>query len=216
MTCILRPQETTAATYAPAAPTLNAFKRAALERNGFLLVDIAPTDPEFQRLIQDLRIPHYNHPQYPLVIERVYNPKLEAAYAARVEDIARRRGMKGVPQRFPMLHGTTEPALNNIMAEGFKPEYNHRSAYGKGTYFATHYGISSGYSHNDSYGYKIMFVCKVIEGVTKVGSSNEAPDTRVMDSFTNGADILVSPYPDGAVPIYVVRWYREVPRALHR
>ena len=198
---------------APAtAPPLNAFKRAALELHGYLLVDIAPTDPDFQRLIKELRIPHYNHPSYPLIIERVYNPKLEAAYERRVAAIQKQRGLAIVPQRFPMLHGTTEPALNSIMREGFNPSYNHRSAFGKGTYFAADYSTSSGYSHDDSYGYKIMFVCKVIEGVTKLGKANEVPDTHVMDSFTNGSTILVSPYADGAVPIYVVRWYHHVPK----
>lgn len=192
-------------------PPLTAFKRAALATHGFLLVDVAPTEPEFAAVLAHLGLPITGHPSYPTIVERVYNPRLEAAFDARVAEITERRGIPPAIQ-FPMFHGTTETALNSIMREGFDPTKNRVSAYGCGTYFARDYALSSEYSRLDQHGYKIMFACKVIKGVSDVGSPNRPWDTKKWDSFTGGGNaILVSPYPDGAVPLYVVRWYGFVP-----
>lgn len=192
-------------------PPLTAFKRAALADNGFLLVDVAPTEPEFTAVLGRLGLPTTGHPSYPTIVERVYNPRLEAAFDARVAEITKRRGVAPAIQ-FPMFHGTTESALNAIVRDGFDPTKNHTSFYGRGTYFARDYALSSEYSRLDQHGYKIMFACKVIKGVSEEGSPNRPWDTKRWDSFTGGGDsILVSPYPDGAVPLYVVRWYGFVP-----
>lgn len=192
-------------------PQLNAFKRAALEAQGYLLVDVAPTEPEFDEVVRAAGVPNLKHPKYPLIVERVYNPTLEAAFDRRVAAITKQRGQTPY-LRFPMFHGTTEEALNNIMRTGFDPSRNRVSAYGRGTYFARNYTTSRDYSRTDSHGYKIMFVCKVIQGVSGPGRPNEVINTRVYDSHQSACDtILVSPYADGAVPLYVLRFYEFVP-----
>lgn len=192
-------------------PPLTAFKRSALADHGFLLVDVAPTEPEFAAVLSRLGLPTTGHPKYPTIVERVYNPRLEAAFDARVAEIQKRRGTAPAIQ-YPMFHGTTEGALNAIMRNGFDPTMNRVSAYGRGTYFARDYALSAQYSRVDQHGYKIMFACKVIKGISERGAANQDWDTKKWDSFNNGgSDILVSPYPDGAVPLYVVRWYGFVP-----
>lgn len=192
-------------------PPLTAFKRAALQDHGFLLVDVAPTEPEYAAVLARLGLPTPGHPSYPTIVERVYNPSLEAAFEARVAEITKRRGAAPA-LLFPMFHGTTEAALNAIMRTGFDPTKNRVSAYGRGTYFARDYALSAEYSREDQHGYKIMFACKVIKGATELGAHNKEADIKRWDSFTNGCDsIIVSPYPDGAVPLYVVRWYGFVP-----
>jgi hypothetical protein len=195
---------------APKPPTLNAFKHAALKRDGYLLIDVAPTEPEFTEIIQALGIPHTDHPSYPLIIERVYNPALEAAFDAQVAACRAKRGTD--PEiLFPMFHGTTEMALNAIMRNGFDPTMNRVSAWGRGTYFARDYLTSAAYSRDDSYGYKIMFACKVIRGISTIGKCDAVLDTRLCDSFTNGLNIIVSPYPAGGIPLYIIRWFHAVP-----
>lgn len=192
-------------------PPLTAFKRAALEAHGFLLVDVAPTEPEYTAVLARLGLPATGHPSYPTIVERVYNPHLEAAFNTRVAEIEARRGAAPA-LLFPMFHGTTEMALNAIMRGGFDPTMNRMSAYGRGTYFARDYALSADFSRTDQHGYKIMFACKVIKGISDCGTTDRAWDTKKWDSFTNGCDsIIVSPYPDGAVPLYVVRWYGFVP-----
>lgn len=192
-------------------PPLTAFKRAALADHGFLLADVAPTEPEYAAVLKALGLPTTGHPSYPTIVERVYNPYLEKAFAARIVDIEKRRGISP-SLLFPMFHGTTEMALNAIMREGFDPTKNRVSAYGRGTYFARDYALSSEYSRTDQYGYKIMFACKVIKGASEMGAADKICDTTKWDSFANSCDsIVVSPYRDGAVPLYVVRWYGFVP-----
>ena len=192
-------------------PPLTAFKRAALADHGFLLVDVAPTEPEFAAVLARLGLPATGHPSYPTIVERVYNPQLEAAFKARMAEIQKHRGTAPTLV-FPMFHGTTESALNAIMRSGFDPSKNRISAYGRGTYFARDYALSAEYSREDHHGYKIMFACKVIKGVSELGNHNKEANTKLWDSFTNGCDsIIESPYPDGAVPLYVVRWYGFVP-----
>lgn len=192
-------------------PPLTAFKCAALAEHGFLLVDVAPTEPEYAAVLASLGLPFTGHPKYPTIVERVYNPRLEAAFAARVAEIEERRGV-APSLLFPMFHGTTEAALNAIMRNGFDPTMNRTSAYGRGTYFARDYALSANFSRTDQHGYKIMFACKIIKGLSTVGKADQPWDTAKWDSFTNGSDlIVVSPYSDGAVPLYVVRWYGFVP-----
>jgi len=50
-------------------------------------------------------------------------------------------------------------------------------AYGRGTNFARDYALSANYSRLDQHGYKIMFACKVIKGVSERGTENQAWDT---------------------------------------
>lgn len=194
----------------PVLPPLNAFKRKLLDQNGFLLVDVAPTEIEFEQIIGAAGIPRYHHPEYPLMIERVYNPGLEARFEAQAAEIAKKRG-RSATIRWPMYHGTTESALNAIMASGFDPSKNVTSAFGRGTYFAHNLSLSAEYSQKDSYGYRIMFVCKVLEGVSIQGTAKEVLNTRDYDNFT-GPGMLITPYPAGAMPVYVIRWFQEVPR----
>ena len=74
-------------------------------------------------MLSRLGLPATGHPQYPTIVERVYNPRLEAAFDARVAEIQERRGTAPAIQ-FPMFHGTTESALNAIMRNGFDPTMN--------------------------------------------------------------------------------------------
>ena len=87
------------------------------------------------------------------------------------------------------------------------------TAYGQGVYFAINSGYSVGYAAADSQGLRRMFQCRVLRGVTAVGTSSmlsppPRPDGRLpCDSTTNNATnpIMFITYNDSqSYPDYLI------------
>lgn len=106
-------------------------------------------------------------------IEENTNTKLQDAFSNRKFEIAKR----GAINERLLFHGTSEEAVNSIITNGFDPEYNRASAYGKGTYFAKNASYSFTYMKPNKAGISFMFLCNVLIGTACNGSTNLQIDT---------------------------------------
>jgi hypothetical protein len=179
----------------------------------YSLESLTICDDEFHEVVKMCKLPFNEDDAQPLIIEKILNPKLQSAFDARIAEISGRRG--SFPKiRFPMYHGTSSEAAHLIAQNGFDASKSRNAAYNKGTYFADDYEYSTSYyAKNDIYGHQFMFVCKVIEGVRTIGTNQGTTDTILFDSAGNAdGTILSSPYNDGALPVYFVRYYKHIPR----
>lgn len=179
----------------------------------FALESLTPCDDEFFEVIKLCKFPYDERASVPLIIEKIHNTALAEAFDKRVAAIAAQS--RSTPSiRWPMYHGTSQEAANKIVRGGFDASKSCNAAYNLGTYFAENYEYSTnGYAKNDSYGHQFVLVCKVIEGRSCIGTSKGITDTRVYDSacdYTN--TILSTPYNDGALPVYIVRYYKAIPK----
>lgn len=146
-----------------------------------------------------------------LWIEKVDNPKLEAAYQARKLDIQQKRG-KGVVTEKTLYHGTAEANVKNIIDNGFDPECNVVSAYGIGTYFATQALLSSRYAKPLADEVSFMICASVLVGKCAMGTNKGVIDISRFDNSVNSLSdptIIVTPYKDGCVPRYVIAFHRS-------
>jgi Poly(ADP-ribose) polymerase catalytic domain len=173
---------------------------------------LTPCDDEFHEIVKLCGLPYNENDAVPLVIEKIHNKKLQEAFDSRVAKITAQTGSVPII-RFPMYHGTNEAASKAIAANGFDVTKSHVAAYNKGTYIARDYTYSTnGYAKNDSYGSQFLFVCRVIEGRTCIGTPNGITDTSKYESATNSnGSIVSSPYNDGVLPLYFIRWFRKIP-----
>jgi len=145
-------------------------------------------------------------------IEKNENNALMESYVIRKERMIAMRGESNVKE-MTLFHGTKEASVDAICQNGFQVSMNRVSAYGKGTYFSPSAQMSNGYtdkSKNTEMSY--MFVCKVLFGKCKVGTSNETIDTILYDNTVNtlkNPTIITTPYDDGAYPEYIVAYYKN-------
>jgi hypothetical protein len=145
-------------------------------------------------------------------IDRVVNPDLERRFEQRRRSIAAARGEVHVRRLF---HGTKPKFVDSIACNGFMTSKNTVSGYGKGTYFAAEARMSSGYTQIDPLSeMNYMFVCDVCVGRAQRGITNAAmhPD---FDNFVDKLDapsVFVTPYDDGALPVYLVAFHMGAPR----
>ena len=145
-------------------------------------------------------------------IEKNENNALMEFYVIRKERMIAMRGESNVKE-MTLFHGTKEASVDAICQNGFQVSMNRVSAYGKGTYFSPSAQMSNGYtdkSKNTEMSY--MFVCKVLFGKCKVGTSNETIDTILYDNTVNtlkNPTIITTPYDDGAYPEYIVAYYKN-------
>lgn len=141
-------------------------------------------------------------------IEENINDRLLTAYAERKCEIAKR----GAINEYNLFHGTSENAINSIVLNGFDPLYNKTSAYGKGTYFAKNASYSFSYMKPNDSGISFMFYCHVLLGTSCHGSSNLQIDITKYDSAVDNITrptIVVTPYPDGAYPRYIIAFHKN-------
>mmetsp|Transcript_36304 Transcript_36304/g.58270 ORF Transcript_36304/g.58270 Transcript_36304/m.58270 type:complete len:128 (+) Transcript_36304:2-385(+) len=110
-----------------------------------------------------------------------------------------------------LLHGTSFEAIEKIVENGFNRDYNIRSVYGKGVYFATDFDLAAQYSKSDTNGYLGMLVCDVIVGECAVGSFNMRQSALCKPGTNTQYDTLVNRLEDP--DIYVVRRdYHAIPK----
>jgi hypothetical protein len=168
---------------------------------------ISMSDKRYDELVSVIRTT-YPHACV-LWIEEISNPTLEEHFSARYESMIQSRGDDISIQQ--LYHGTSEDCMKNIIVNGFQGKYNKVGAYGKGTYFSPQATMSAQYSKSKKNQISFMFVCNVIVGICKIGSSM-AIKTDDMDNYVNhlkNPSIICCPFDDMAVPKYVIAFHRE-------
>lgn len=170
--------------------------------------DIYVSDPTFSELEKGI------HNSYPnacvLWMEEIRNPMLEAEYQKQKEEIEAKRGK---PCEEKMLyHGTNESVANIIIHNGFDPTKNRRALYGRGSYFAKNASYSRDYSPPATDEVSFMLICSVLVGNVSVYGVNQLIDTTRFDNSVDhirNPTIYVTPYTFGAVPRYMIAFYRN-------
>ena len=110
------------------------------------------------------------------------------------------------------LNGTTNDASKAIALAGFDATRSRVAAFNKGTYFAVDPNFSlGGYAKHDESRHQFLFVCRVIIGRSCIGTDQGITDTNRFDSAGNGSTIVSTPYSDGALPVYFIRWANKFP-----
>jgi hypothetical protein len=140
-----------------------------------------------------------------LYIDRVDTPKLHARYADYVFAMVA-AGHK--PTEAHGWHGSTEACIYNIANEGFDPDQNVRSAYGKGTYIARDAVYSKEFaikSQQDDLSF--MLYCKFAYKSLAPGLAHRSTEPWV--ALTNPVNtIFVVPDKDAVVPLYIVAFHK--------
>jgi hypothetical protein len=140
-----------------------------------------------------------------LWIDEVQNPMLEERFEQLKKIIAQKRGRVEVRK---MFHGTSTACVNQIIKNGFDPSFNKCAAYGCGTYFAEKARYSFNYMKVDKNEHSMMFLADVLVGNTTPGHGYTKLNTELYDNWT-GPDMIVTPYPDGAYPRYVIAFHKN-------
>ncbi len=137
-------------------------------------------------------------------VEYVRNDALDA----RFDDYYKSVG--GEVQR--LFHGTNEEVVGCICVEGFKPQYNKMSAFGKGVYFSTRAQYSKDYAPARNDGLAFMIVADVAIGKVARGSIN-AVIPAGYDSFTDNPkrpDMYIVDKAEACVPKFIVSFAPNV------
>jgi hypothetical protein len=146
-------------------------------------------------------------------MEEITNPAIEEEYKKQKDTLIRLRGEDTV-QELSLYHGTGENVANVIAEKGFDPTLNRTSMYGRGTYFAKNASYSKNYappSKGDEISF--MLICSVLVGKMSVYGINKAIDTTIHDNSVDvlkNPEIYVTPYQYGAIPRYLVAFYKGV------
>ncbi len=146
-----------------------------------------------------------------LWIESVTNPWLEEQFQAQQQEIENKRG--NACKVWQLYHGTKEESVNSIIQNGFNIAANTRNAYGVGTYFAKKANYSKEYAAPASDQISFMLLCDVLIGEMGTGyTSGIKIDTAKHDNSVDNIRnplIVVSPYNYGAIPRYIIAFYRN-------
>lgn len=136
-----------------------------------------------------------------LWIEEVENKELKSKFDTYVSNL------KSIPNIRRLFHGTNEKAISNIIWNGFDPDRNTRSMYGKGVYFARDAKYSKNYLVSNSEGIAFMLVCDVALGKSSVGELNKKINgDSAVDNIKNPS-IFVIDKVDAVYPKYIVAFY---------
>lgn len=140
-----------------------------------------------------------------LFIDEVKNSILEEKYNELKKKILDKRG--DVKEEL-LFHGTHADLIDIIAFEGFDPEKNCSSSYGRGTYFAKDASYSFTYMKSpDSRGISYMFLSKVI-----IGECGYSGETKELDNYVNNVinpTIYVTPHRYGAYPAYIIAFNKN-------
>ncbi|KAK7109795.1 protein mono-ADP-ribosyltransferase PARP14-like isoform X1 [Littorina saxatilis] len=158
-----------------------------------MLVNLKPSDVEYQRVKQDIMATIANSSINIVSVDRIQNVMLYQQYQAKKTHMDKQNG-PGFPNERTLWHGTSPDAIHNINNHGFNRSYcgKNATAYGKGVYFATKssYSTDCRYSPPDSSGRRFLYQCQVLVGHPTLGSSDmrflpPRSDHVVCDSATN-------------------------------
>ncbi len=166
-------------------------------------------DPIYEEVTKRIRT---TYPTACIVfVESVHNDLLKEKFVELKKRLEEKRG-PGVIKTMSLFHGTTQKASNNIIFEGFNPDYNTTSAYGKGTYFSGSATTSSSYARDSREDLQYMFLADVIDGIRTKAGANQTIDTDKYDLsvsvHTELPPICCTPYRYGALPKYLIGFHR--------
>ncbi len=167
------------------------------------------SDPIYEEVNRRIR---ETYPKACIVfVESVHNDFLEAEFMTLKNTLEEKRG-SGVISIMSLFHGTTEKASHNIISEGFDPDYNTTSAYGKGTYFSNNATTSSKYARDRHKELQYMFLADVLDGIRTTAGANQKIDVNRFD-LSVSADIsqppiCCTPYRYGSIPRYLIGFHR--------
>lgn len=169
------------------------------------------SDPIYEEVNRRIRETYSN--ACVVFVESIHNDFLEAHFEDFKKQLEEKRG-PDIIKTITLFHGTTENACNNIIAEGFNPDYNTVSQYGKGTYFSANAQTSSTYAKdmkkNDL---QYMFLAEVIDGLRTTAAPNQKIDTDKYDLSVASdiplPNICCTPYRYGAIPKYLIGFHRD-------
>lgn len=169
---------------------------------------IEMSDPRYDEISARIRKSYVN--SCILWIEEVHNETLLSAYEAQKRDLVERRGETKVTE-VSVYHGTVDSVARIIIRDGFDPSANRRSLYGKGVYFARDASYSKDYAPpNADDGISYLLICDMLLGCVKTYGTNKTIDTTVHDnSMDLSGKIYVTPYAHGAIPRYLVAFYKN-------
>ena len=165
------------------------------------------SDPIYDEITKRVRL---TYPQACIVyLEKIHNTYLETSFNARKAALEAKAPVKVLQ----LFHGTTEKAVDSIVRSGFDPAYNTTSAYGIGTYFSPNASVSKDYGRSKKEELNYMIISDVLIGKIGRAPASTEIDKKVMDISANDADInkatiICTPYADGALPHYIVAFYR--------
>lgn len=143
-----------------------------------------------------------------LWVDKINNEKLTNKYEMRKKEIKEKRGDV---KELKLFHGTSEKCAESIIINGFDVSKNIKSAYGKGTYFSTSASMSQTYSKSSNDKCSFIFLSKVLIGNCCDGNTDRKINTNIYDNFVNNSispSIYVTPYNDGALPLYLISFYK--------
>jgi len=167
-----------------------------------LQIPLSLSDPKYEEIARRVR---ESYPQSCILwVDKINNPELEQKQEELIHSI---RSKHDIPiMRLELFHGTKESSAIAICRGGFKSEYNVRSAYGIGTYFAKNANYSIQYSkqktgNHDDIVY--MLLCSVVFGKDKNVYTNISVD-KIGDP-----NIYVSPHDSGGIPKYLIAFHKN-------
>jgi hypothetical protein len=144
-------------------------------------------------------------------IERVENPVLRERYEKYKTTLKE-------PNEMLLFHGTSREVARIITLEGFRPEKNTVSAFGKGVYFSTLASYSQQYSvmketrrrkkniaRPKLADIRYLLICSVALGrVRKAGTESIIPEGY--NSFS-GPDMFIVDKREACIPVYLAAFY---------
>ena len=90
-----------------------------------------------------------------------------------------------------LFHGTDWTTINKIQQNGFNRDYNKRSRYGKGVYFAKYANYSHTYTSENANGERCMLLCAGIVGNSGKGNQNMSSEEQ--EKYDSLVDNLFNP-----------------------
>lgn len=145
-----------------------------------------------------------------LWVDIIDNPTLEKLYQQRLDSLKTKRGANIVTEA-ELFHGTSEECAELIARNGYDVSCNRVAAYGLGTYFGASARTSMMYMKDNKEKVSFMLLNKVIMGSKFRYGNHQAINTDVHDNSVDNLgrpEIVVSPYNDGARPLYIIAFYR--------
>jgi hypothetical protein len=137
-----------------------------------------------------------------LWVEELKNPELYQRYEKYKNEL-------DDPNEKMLFHGTTERAARSILARGFAPSLNKRSAYGMGVYFAKAASYSKGYSRAGRDQIAFLLFCNVALGRSAPGRTNQEIPKGYNSFADNPKDpsICVVNKTEAAYPRYLIAFH---------
>eukprot|EP01083_Nonionella_stella_P016597 46361_1 len=125
-------------------------------------------------------------------IERIHNCYLWDKFYLQRESMKKLLGKEAVNDKY-LWHGSSIDIINKIIRQGFRKEFNYKTAYGDGSYFATNALYSVSYCKSGNGTYQMLY-CGVLCGESRLGTGsikltnwpNRGDSTeQIVDSLVN-------------------------------